>query len=78
MKIVNPEWVKATRIERAANDMKVEELVSKAGLTSREYASAVLNGRAKSVMYANAISEVLNVTVPYLIEIPVPAVSGAT
>lgn len=78
MKIVNPEWIKAARVSRAAKEMKIDELITEAGLASREYASAVMNGRTKSVLYADAISRVLEVTVPYLIEIPASAVCGAS
>jgi len=70
--IVNPAWITAARVERAKREMKVDSLVSEAGLSSREYASAVLNGRVKSEMYADAISKVLDINVQYLIDIKVP------
>ena len=70
MKVVNPKWREAVRIGIAKRDISKNELQDLAGLKSREYTSAVINGRVTSISYAAAISKVLEITDPYLIEIP--------
>ncbi len=69
MKIVNPAWRKAVRVKLADRDMTKNELVEQAKLKSREYTSAVVNGRVQSEKYAASISDCLGITVPYLVEI---------
>lgn len=56
MKIVNPAWRKAVRVKLADRDMTKNELVEQAKLKSREYTSAVVNGRVQSEKYAASIS----------------------
>ncbi len=69
MTVINPAWRKAVRVGLAEKNMGKMELATKAGLKSREYASAVMNGRVMSKSYAEAISEVLGIDVPYLAEV---------
>ena len=68
MKVVNPKWREAVRIGIARRDISKNELNERAGLKSREYASAVINGRVISNTYATEISRVLEIDEPYLIE----------
>lgn len=70
MKVVNPNWRTAVRVGIAQRDISMTELNDLAGLKSREYASAVINGRVVSNSYAAGISKVLDITVPYLVDIP--------
>ncbi len=75
MKVVNPKWREAVRIEIAKRDISKNDLVELAGLKSREYTSAVINGRVVSNSYAAEINKVLEIDVPYLIDIDVADVS---
>lgn len=52
--------VQAGKIRLIELDMTVAELASKVGLT-REYTSAIVNGRAFSEPAIKAISDVLNI-----------------
>lgn len=54
-------WCKWAQISLKLNDMNASELADKVNLT-REYTSAVINGRAYSEPAVNAISDVLNIS----------------
>lgn len=58
-KILSP-WCKQAKIRLIELDMTIEELAYKVGLT-REYTSAIVNGRARSEPAIKAISDVLNI-----------------
>jgi len=53
-------WCKKAKIRLIQLDMTVAELADKVGLT-REYTSAIVNGRAYSEQAVKAISDVLNI-----------------
>lgn len=53
-------WCKQAKIRLIQLDMTVAELSDKVGLT-REYTSAIVNGRAYSEQAVKAISDVLNI-----------------
>ena len=53
-------WCKQAKIRLIKLDMTVAELADKVGLT-REYTSAIVNGRAYSEQAVKAISDVLNI-----------------
>lgn len=53
-------WCKQAKIRLIELDMTVAELASKVGLT-REYTSAIVNGRAFSEPAIKSISDVLNI-----------------
>nr|DAI55813.1 MAG TPA: Helix-turn-helix XRE-family like protein [Caudoviricetes sp.] len=53
-------WCKQAKIRLIQLDMTVAELADKVGLT-REYTSAIVNGRAYSEQAVKAISDVLNI-----------------
>lgn len=59
-KVLSP-WCKQTKCELIKRDMTVGELAQAIG-KSREYTSAVVNGRIYSEPAVKAISDVLNVT----------------
>lgn len=58
-RVLSP-WCKQAKIRLIELDMTVAELASKVGLT-REYTSAIVNGRASSEPAIKAISDVLNI-----------------
>lgn len=59
-KVLSP-WCKQAKCELINRDMSVTELAEKIGRT-REYTSAVVNGRIYSEPAVKAISDVLNIT----------------
>lgn len=59
-KILSP-WCKEVKCELIKRDMTIAELAEKIGL-SREYTSAVVNGRNYSEPAVKAISDELNIT----------------
>jgi len=59
-KMLSP-WCKQAKCELINRDMTVSDLAEKVGLT-REYTSAVVNGRCYSEPAVKAISDVLNIT----------------
>ncbi len=59
-KVLSP-WCKQAKCELIKRDMSVTELAEKIG-KSREYTSAVVNGRIYSEPAVKAISDVLNIT----------------
>lgn len=59
-KVLSP-WCKQAKCELINRDMSVTELAEKIGRT-REYTSAVVNGRIYSEPAIKAISDVLNIT----------------
>ncbi len=59
-KRILPRWCKDAKIAMIENDMSVNELAERAGI-SREYASAVINGRIYSQASVRTISDVLNI-----------------
>lgn len=59
-KILSP-WCKQAKCELIKRDMSVSDLAEKIGLT-REYTSAVINGRIYAEPAVKAISDVLNIT----------------
>lgn len=59
-KVLSP-WCKQAKCELIKRDMTVGELAQAIG-KSREYTSAVVNGRIYSEPAVKAISDVLNVT----------------
>lgn len=59
-KMLSP-WCKQAKIRLIELDMTVAELALKVGLT-REYTSAIVNGRMYSEPAIRAISDVLNIT----------------
>ena len=59
-KVLSP-WCKQAKIRLIELDMTVAELARKVGLT-REYTSAIVNGRMYSEPAIKAISDVLNIT----------------
>jgi len=58
-RILSP-WCKQAKIRLIECDMSISELASKIGL-SREYVSAVVNGRIYSEPTIKAISDMLNI-----------------
>lgn len=58
-RVLSP-WCKQAKIRLIELDMTVAELASKVGLT-REYTSAIVNGRAFSEPAIKEISDVLNI-----------------
>lgn len=54
-------WCKSVKIKMIELDMSVSELAKAAYLT-REYTSAIINGRVISEPASKAISDVLNIT----------------
>lgn len=60
VEILSP-WCKKAKIELIKRDMTVAELAKQIG-KSREYTSAVVNGRIYSKPMIKAISDVLNIT----------------
>lgn len=58
-RVLSP-WCKQAKIRLIELDMTVAELASKVGLT-REYTSAIVNGRAFSEPAIKAIGDVLNI-----------------
>ncbi len=58
-KVLSP-WCKQAKIAMIESDLTVEELAKKIG-RSREYTSAVINGRAYSEPVVKVISDVLNI-----------------
>lgn len=58
-RVLSP-WCKQAKIRLIELDMTVAELASKVGFT-REYTSAIVNGRAFSEPAIKAISDVLNI-----------------
>lgn len=58
-RVLSP-WCKQAKIRLIELDMTVAELASKVGLT-REYTSAIVNGRTFSEPAIKAISDVLNI-----------------
>lgn len=58
-RVLSP-WCKQAKIRLIELDMTVAELASKVGLT-REYTSAIVNGRSFSEPAIKAISDVLNI-----------------
>lgn len=58
-RVLSP-WCKKAKIRLIELDMTVAELASKVGLT-REYTSAIVNGRTFSEPAIKAISDVLNI-----------------
>lgn len=58
-RVLSP-WCKQAKIRLIELDMTVAELASKVGLT-REYTSAIVNGRVFSEPAIKAISDVLNI-----------------
>lgn len=58
-RVLSP-WCKQAKIRLIELDMTVAELASKVELT-REYTSAIVNGRAFSEPAIKAISDVLNI-----------------
>lgn len=58
-KVLSP-WCKQAKCELINQDMSVGELADKIG-KSREYTSAVLNGRVYAEPMVKAISDVLNI-----------------
>ena len=58
-KVLSP-WCKQAKIELINRDMSVGELAECVGMT-REYVSAVVNGRVYSEPAIKAISDVLNI-----------------
>ena len=59
-RVLSP-WCKQAKIRLIELDMTVAELARKVGLT-REYTSAIVNGRMYSEPAIKAISDVLNIT----------------
>lgn len=59
-RVLSP-WCKQAKIQLIQLDMTVAELAMKVGLT-REYTSAIINGRAFSEPAVKAISDVLNIS----------------
>ena len=59
-KVLSP-WCKQAKKELIDRDMSVSELAEKIG-KSREYTSAIVNGRIYSEPAVKAISDVLNIT----------------
>lgn len=59
-RVLSP-WCKQAKIKLIEYDMTTTELAKKVGLT-REYTSAIVNGRAYSEPAVKAISDVLNIT----------------
>ncbi|MCD8379095.1 MAG: helix-turn-helix domain-containing protein [Lachnospiraceae bacterium] len=53
-------WCKKAKIVMIENDISVKELAKRIGM-SREYTSAVLNGRSYSESAVKAISDTLNI-----------------
>lgn len=58
-KVLSP-WCKQAKCEMINHDLTVGELAEKIG-KSREYTSAVLNGRVYAEPVVKAISDVLNI-----------------
>lgn len=58
-RVLSP-WCKQAKIKLIELDMTIPELAGKVGL-SREYTSAIVNGRVYSEPAAKAISDVLNI-----------------
>lgn len=58
-RVLSP-WCKQAKIRLVQLDMTVAELADKVGLT-REYTSAIVNGRAYSEQAVKVISDVLNI-----------------
>ena len=58
-KVLSP-WCKQAKIELIKRDMSVGELAENVGMT-REYISAVVNGRVYSESAVKIISDVLNI-----------------
>ena len=58
-KVLSP-WCKQAKIAMIESDLTVEELAKKIG-KSREYTSAVINGRVYAEPMVKAISDVLNI-----------------
>lgn len=58
-RVLSP-WCKQAKIRLIELDMTVAELATKVGLT-REYTSAIVNGRVFSEPAIKAISDVLNI-----------------
>lgn len=75
MKVVNPEWKKAVAIGVVKREITKNEMFDKSGCNSRVYGSAVINGRSISQEYAAKISKFLEITEPYMIEIPEAQIS---
>lgn len=71
MKVVNPAWTRACKVEIASRDLSKNDFYEQSGCKSREYGSAVLNGRAISEKYAGMFSSFLGITEPYLIDVDV-------
>lgn len=59
-RVLSP-WCKQAKVRLIELDMTVAELARKVGLT-REYTSAIVNGRMYSEPAIKAISDVLNIT----------------
>ena len=59
-RVLSP-WCKQAKIRLIELDLTVAELARKVGLT-REYTSAIVNGRMYSEPAIKAISDVLNIT----------------
>ena len=59
-KILSP-WCKQAKCELIKQDMSISELAEQVGMT-REYTSAIVNGRIYSEPAVKAISDVLNIT----------------
>ena len=59
-KVLSP-WCKQVKIKLIELDMSVGELATRIGKT-REYTSAVVNGRSYSEPAVKAISDVLNIS----------------
>jgi len=57
-------WCKKVKCELIKRDMTIDELAMKAGF-SREYVSAILNGRVVSENGINKISDTLNISNDY-------------
>ena len=55
-----PEWCKVAKIELLKRDMSIKELAEKIGKT-REWTSAVVNGRVYSEPTMKEISDYLNI-----------------